>query len=185
MGLTPTTPYWSICNPFGDTKTNTDTSTYSSFFQTPTTPTLNTMLNKETIKIKYLPGSPHLEQIDKGDWIDLYCYEDVTLKKGERAYISQGVAMKLPEGYEAIMASRSSTFKRWGLLQTNAIGIIDNSFAGNDDVWMYPAYATRDVTIPKGTRICQFRIQPIQPKIVFEEVSNLGESRGGLGSTGA
>lgn len=137
------------------------------------------------IKIKYWPNSPRLEQTEKGDWIDLFVYEDVTLKKGERAYIPQGVAMKLPEGYEAILASRSSTFKRWGVLQTNAIGIVDNSFAGDLDQWMYPAYATRDVTIPKGTRICQFRIQKIQPKIEFEEVKSLGESRGGLGSTGA
>lgn len=137
------------------------------------------------IKIKYWPNSPRLEQTEKGDWIDLFVYEDVTLKKGERAYIPQGVAMKLPEGYEAILASRSSTFKRWGVLQTNAIGIVDNSFAGDLDQWMYPAYATCDVTIPKGTRICQFRIQKIQPKIEFEEVKSLGESRGGLGSTGA
>lgn len=140
----------------------------------------------ETIKIKYLPGSPHLEKMEIGDWIDLYCYEDVTLKQGERAYISQGVAMKLPDEYEAIMASRSSTFKRWGILQTNAIGVIDNSYCGNSDIWMYPAYATRDVTIPRGTRICQFRIQKVQPEIIFQEVDDLNsEARGGLGSSGA
>lgn len=140
----------------------------------------------ETIKIKYLPGSPHLEKMEIGDWIDLYCYEDVTLKQGERAYISQGVAMKLPDGYEAIVASRSSTFKRWGILQTNAIGVIDNSYCGNSDIWMYPAYATRDVTIPRGTRICQFRIQKVQPEINFQEVDDLNfEARGGLGSSGA
>ena len=137
------------------------------------------------IFIKYLPGSPHLEQIDKGDWIDLYCYEDITLKAGERAYISQGIAMKMPDGYEGIMAPRSSTFKRWGLLQTNSIGVIDNSYCGNDDIWMFPALATRDITIPAGTRICQFRIQPIQPKIHFKEVETLNfKNRGSFGSTG-
>lgn len=140
---------------------------------------------EEKILVKYLPGAPHLEQVEYGSWIDLYVYEDVTLKAGERKYISQGVAMKLPDGYEAIMASRSSTFKRWGLIQTNSIGVIDQTYAGNDDIWMYPCIATRDVTIPAGTRICQFRIQKEQPQIFFQEVENLNaESRGGLGSSG-
>lgn len=137
------------------------------------------------IPIRYLSGSPVLEITEKGDWIDLYCYEDTTLHAGERTYISQGVSMALPEGYEAIVAPRSSTFKRWGVLQSNSIGVIDNSFRGNEDVWQFPAYATRDVTIPKGTRICQFRIQEKQPEINFTPVLDLNnESRGGLGSTG-
>ncbi len=137
------------------------------------------------IPIRYLPGSPLLEITEKGDWIDLYCYEDTTLHAGERAYISQGVSMALPEGYEAIVAPRSSTFKRWGILQSNSIGVIDNSFRGNEDVWQFPAYATRDITIPKGTRICQFRIQEKQPEITFTPVLDLNnDSRGGLGSTG-
>lgn len=140
----------------------------------------------ETIEIKYLPGSPQLVKSEKGDWIDLYCYQDTTLKAGERTYISQGVAMALPAGYEAIMAPRSSTFKRWGILQTNGIGIIDNSYRGDADIWMFPALATKDVTIPKGTRICQFRIQKTQPDIELIEVSHLNSvSRNGLGSTGA
>lgn len=143
------------------------------------------MSKKKTISIKYLPGSPTLEQTELGDWIDLYVYEDVTMSAGERAYISQGIAMKLPDGYEAIMAPRSSTFKRWGLLQTNGIGVIDSSYCGNDDVWMFPALATRDVTIPAGTRICQFRVQKKQPTIDFQIVKSLGDSRGGLGSSGA
>lgn len=138
----------------------------------------------ETIQIRYLPGAAHLEKIAQGDWIDLYCYEDTTLKAGERTYISQGIAMRLPDGYEAIISPRSSTFKRYGILQTNSIGVIDNSYSGNDDIWMFPAYATRDITIPAGTRIAQFRIQERQPDIVFEEVEWLGENRGGLGSTG-
>lgn len=141
--------------------------------------------DKEKIQIRYLSGSPILEQTEFGDWVDLYVYEDVTMRAGERVYISQGVAMKLPEGYEAIMAPRSSTFKRWGLLQTNGIGIIDSSYCGNDDIWMFPALATRDVTIPAGTRICQFRIQKKQPNIEFEIVESLGRNRGGLGSSGA
>jgi len=144
------------------------------------------MNNEVDIKIHYLQGSPHLEKTDIGSWIDLYVYEDVTLKAGQRKYISLGVSMQLPEGYEALMVSRSSTFKRWGLLQTNAIAVIDNSYCGTDDIWMYPALATRDVIIPKGTRICQFRIQKEQPKIKFIESDYLNSlSRKGLGSTGA
>lgn len=140
----------------------------------------------ETIKIKYLPGAAHMEKIAKGDWIDCIDYEDVTLRAGERAYINLGFACQLPEGYEAIIAARSSTFKRWGVLQSNAIGVVDSSFCSNSDIWMMPVYATRDVTIPAGTRLCQFRIQKIQPDIVFEEVDDLhNEVRGGLGSTGA
>ena len=138
------------------------------------------------INVHYLPGAPHLQMSDKGDWCDLYVYEDVTMVAGEQKYISQGVAMQLPEGFEAIVAPRSSTFKRWGLLQTNGIGIIDNSFCGDDDIWIFPALATRDVTIPKGTRICQFRIQKKQPSLIFNTVASLGNiKRGGLGSTGA
>lgn len=139
----------------------------------------------KTINIRYLPGAPELEMTERGDWVDLYVYEDITLHAGERMYISQGVAMELPEGYEAIMAPRSSTFKRWGLLQTNGIGVIDSSYCGNDDIWMFPALATRDVTISAGTRICQFRIQEKQPYLAFNAVEHLGENRGGLGSSGA
>lgn len=139
----------------------------------------------EYIDIKYKPGAHELWVDEKGDWVDLYCYTDTFIKAGERTYIDQGVAMKLPRGYEAIMAPRSSTFKRWGVLQTNSIGVIDNSYCGNDDWWMFPAYATKDVVIPAGTRVCQFRIQPTQPRLVFNEVANLNsKSRGGLGSTG-
>jgi dUTP pyrophosphatase len=142
-------------------------------------------MNK-SIKIKYWPGSPELEKIEKGNWIDLYTYEDVTLQKGDFAIIPLGVAMKLPRGYEAIIASRSSTFKRWGVLQTNAIGVIDSEYCGNDDQWGYPAFATQAVMIPKGTRLCQFRIQESQPDIIFDAVDSLNDkSRGGFGSTGA
>lgn len=143
------------------------------------------MNNEVEIKIHYLSDAHKIEKIDVGSWIDLYVYEDIKIKKGEQKYISLGVSMQLPEGYEAIMASRSSTFKRWGLLQTNAIGVIDSSYCGINDIWMYPALATKDIIIPKDTRICQFRIQKEQPKIKFIESDYLGKQRGGLGSTGA
>lgn len=137
------------------------------------------------IDIKYLPGAHELEQVDWGSWIDLYTYENVSLKLGEQRYINLGLAMKLPEGYEAIMSPRSSTFKNWGITQTNSIGVIDSTYCGDNDIWMFPAYATKNVTIPAGTRICQFRIQKEQPNIVFDIVDSLGsEDRGGLGSSG-
>ncbi len=139
----------------------------------------------ETIEIKYYPGSPHLEKIEKGDWIDLYTYEDTVLFAGDSAIIPLGVAMKLPAGYEAIVAPRSSTFKRWSIIQTNSLGVIDSSYCGDDDQWGMPVYATRNVTIPKGTRLCQFRIQKRQPDILFKEVDFLNnENRGGFGSSG-
>lgn len=137
------------------------------------------------IDIKYLPGAHELEQVDWGSWIDLYTYENVSFKLGEQKYINLGLAMKLPEGYEAIMSPRSSTFKNWGITQTNSIGVIDSTYCGDNDIWMFPAYATKNVTIPAGTRICQFRIQKEQPNIVFNIVDSLGsEDRGGLGSSG-
>lgn len=140
----------------------------------------------ETIQIKYKEGSPRLSMTDKQDWCDLYTHEDVTLHAGDFRIISLGVSMKLPEGYEANIVARSSTFKRWGILQTNAFAVIDESYCGNDDDWGYPVYATRDVTIPKGTRLCQFRINKKQPAIVFEEVNDLKSSaRGGFGTSGA
>lgn len=137
------------------------------------------------IDIRYLPGAHELEQVDWGSWIDLYTYENVSFKLGEQKYINLGLAMKLPEGYEAIMSPRSSTFKNWGITQTNSIGVIDSTYCGDNDIWMFPAYATKNVTIPAGTRICQFRIQKEQPNIVFNIVDSLGtEDRGGLGSSG-
>lgn len=139
----------------------------------------------ETIYIKYLPGSPRLEKIAHGDWIDLYTYEDTTLNAGDFQIISLGFACKLPEGYEANIVARSSTFKRYGILQTNAMAVIDSSYCGNGDIWGYPVYATRDVFIPKGTRLCQFRINKKQPELIFEEVVNLSDkNRKGFGSTG-
>lgn len=139
---------------------------------------------QETIKIKYWPNSPHLTVNPNGAWIDLFTYEDVTLKEGDFALIPLGVAMKLPEGYEANFVPRSSTFKRWGTIQTNHFSVIDPTYCGDDDMWRYPVYATRTVVIPKGTRLCQFRINKVQPHIVFDEVESLGyPNRGGFGTS--
>ena len=139
------------------------------------------------IKIKYLNDSiTHLEKIEKGDWIDLRSAEDVELKKGENKLIHLGVAMELPKGYEAHIVPRSSTFKKWGIIQTNHMGVVDNTYCGDDDWWFMSVYATRDVKIEKDDRICQFRIVEKMPPIEFETVEVLGnENRGGCGSTGS
>ena len=149
------------------------------------TKTLNKQVEEVSIQVRYLPKANHIEQTEIGSWIDLYTYEEVTIKQGEQKYINLGIAMKLPDGYEAILAPRSSTFKNWGILQTNSIGVIDSTYCGNNDIWMFPAHATKTITIPAGTRICQFRIQKEQPTINFETVDSLNTvDRGGLGSTG-
>ena len=141
----------------------------------------------EKIKIQYLNDQvERLRYIDgKSDWIDLRAAEEVTLKKGEFALIHLGVAMKLPEGYEAHIVPRSSTFKNFGLIQTNHMGVIDESYCGPNDWWRMPVYALRDTKIHVNDRICQFRIMEHQPALDFEETDVLGnEDRGGHGSTG-
>ena len=141
----------------------------------------------ETIKIQYLNDEiERLRYIDgKSDWIDLRAAEEVELKAGEFKLIHLGVAMQLPEGYEARTAPRSSTFRRWGILQANSVGVIDNSYCGTNDEWKLPVYATRDTVLEKGDRICQFRIYEVQPPIDFEECEALSDTdRGGFGSTG-
>ena len=139
------------------------------------------------IEIKYFSDEiEKLRYIDgKSDWIDLRASEDVVLKKGEFKLIPLGIAMKLPEEYEAHVVPRSSTFKNFGLIMTNSVGIIDNSYCGDGDQWYFPALAIRDTEIHKNDRICQFRIMKNQPKIEFDEVNDLETSnRGGFGSTG-
>lgn len=137
------------------------------------------------IKIKYFTDIEKIAKIEKGDWIDLRAAEDVTLKAGEFKLIPLGVAMELPTGYEAHMVPRSSTYKKFGIIQTNHQAVIDESYCGDNDQWLYPAYALRDTEIHKGDRICQFRIMEKQPNIEFEEVEHLGnEDRGSFGSTG-
>ena len=137
------------------------------------------------IKVKYHNDIKPIVVEDKGDWIDLRAAEDVEMKAGEFRIIPLGVSMGLPEGYEAHVSPRSSTFKKWGIIQANSIGVIDNSYCGDDDVWGFPAIALRDTVIYKNDRICQFRIVKNQPEVELVEVEHLeGENRGGFGSTG-
>lgn len=140
----------------------------------------------EKVKIKYFDNEiDKIEKISKGDWIDLRSAETVHLKKGEFHLIPLGVGMKLPDGYEANIVPRSSTYKNFKVLQTNCFAVIDNSYSGDSDEWKLPVIAMEDTTINKNDRICQFRINEIQPNIEFEEVEHLDNvSRGGFGSTG-
>jgi len=146
------------------------------------------------IKIKYHTDIEKIKKIEKGDWIDLRCAEDTIINQGDYKLISLGVSMKLPEGYEAHIVPRSSTFKNFGIIQVNHMGIIDNSYAGDNDIWMFGAYCHEGkqynginhfTLIKKNDRICQFRIMEKQPEFEFEEVGFLNnENRGGIGSTG-
>ena len=141
----------------------------------------------ETIKIKYF--SDEIRRLTytagKSDWIDLRAAEEIRLKKGESALIPLGVAMELPRGYEAHVIPRSSTYKNFGIIQTNSCGLIDETYCGDHDQWFFPALAMRDTVIHVNDRICQFRIMEHQPEIRFEETDRLtAEDRGGFGSTG-
>lgn len=138
------------------------------------------------IKIKYFDKTiEKIEKIEQGDWIDLRAAEDIELKAGEFKLIKLGVGMILPKGYEAHVVPRSSTFKNFGVIQTNHCGIIDESYCGNNDQWRFPAYALRDTVIHQNDRICQFRIIEKQPQVQFVEVEHLSDTdRGGFGSTG-
>jgi dUTP pyrophosphatase len=141
----------------------------------------------KTIKIKYFSDKiEKLTYIDgKSDWIDLRAAEEAELKKGDFRLIKLGVGMQLPTGFEAHIVPRSSTFKNFGILQTNHMGVIDESYCGDNDQWMFPALAVRDTVIHVNDRICQFRIMEHQPQVVFEETETLsGTDRGGFGSTG-
>ena len=139
----------------------------------------------QTIKIKYLRDIKKIEKINAGDWIDLRAAETIKLRKGEFKMIPLGVAMQLPKGYEALVAPRSSTFKRHGILLANSIGVIDESYCGSDDEWHFPALAMKRTVIQKNDRICQFRIIRHQPDVELVEVNQLNNpNRGGLGSTG-
>lgn len=146
------------------------------------------------IKIKYFNDEvERISKITKGNWIDLRAAEEVTLAKGEFKLIPLGIAMELPRGYEAHVAPRSSTFKNFGILQVNSVGVVDGpdpltgegGYCGDNDQWFMPVLAARDTTIHVNDRICQFRIMEQQPQICFEEVTHLeGPDRGGHGSTG-
>ena len=142
-----------------------------------TTPKIQVKYHDENLK--------RLEKISIGDWIDLRAADTYFLKKGDYTHISLGVSMKLPDGYEAHIVPRSSTFKHWKILQADSIGIIDNSYSGNNDIWQFPALAMEDTVIHKNDRICQFRIVKRMPEIEIEEVEILPDpDRGGFGTTG-
>ena len=140
----------------------------------------------KNIKIKY--HNKNIEKvatIENGDWIDLRAAETVSMMAGDFKLISLGISMKLPEGYEAHVVPRSSTFKKWGILQTNSMGVIDNSYCGENDIWRFPALAMRDTVIEEGDRICQFRIVKKMEDVEFIEVEHMDNvDRGGFGSTG-
>ena len=137
------------------------------------------------IEVRYHAELPPLEKLPQGDWIDLRAAETVDMKAGEFRLISLGVSMKLPQGYEAHLLPRSSTFKKWGVILANGMGVIDESYCGDNDIWRFSALAMRDTHIEKGDRICQFRIMKKMPEVALKTVEFLsGPDRGGIGSTG-
>lgn len=138
-----------------------------------------------TVKIKYLRDIEPIANLFVGDWIDLRCGISLLIKPFEYLKIPLGVAMELPEGYSAIVAPRSSLFKNHGILCANSLGIIDNSYKGDNDEWNFLGYSTRHTYIPINERICQFRLIEKGDEILFKEVQKLGNpDRGGIGSTG-
>ena len=138
------------------------------------------------IKVRYQnEAAKPIQQAHSGEWYDLRCAEDVRMRRGEFKVFSLGVSIELPKGYEALVAPRSSTFRRYGILPVNSMGIIDESYCGDEDEWHFLAYATKPVVLHKDERICQFRIIEHQPKLNMVEVDTLGNAnRGGIGSTG-
>ena len=151
------------------------------------------------LRIKYLEDATKMNKITKGNWIDVYAYKDIFVPQGEKAMINLGFALELPQGWEGHLAVRSSTFKTWGIIQTNGVGIVDDTYIGDNDIWHMPVYCLqgKDVEwisettgkqgtwIRKGDKIGQFRIMEVMPEIEFEEVESFGNAdRGGFGSTG-
>ena len=160
--------------------------------------------NKMKIRIKYFEGATKLNKIDKGNWIDVYSREDIFVKEGERAMIPLGFALELPQGWEGHLAPRSSTFKTWGIIQTNSVGVVDDTYIGDNDEWCMPVYCLKSkdfidktdndkiknidlynseeslrnkvfgTLIHKGDKIGQFRIMEVMPEIQFEEVESFG-----------
>ena len=149
------------------------------------------------LRIKYFEGATKLKKITKGNWIDCYANKDIFIAEGERAMIPLGFALELPQGWEGHLAPRSSTFKTWGVIQTNSVGVVDDTYIGDNDMWHMPVYclqgkeiigAIEEVNgtwIRKGDKIGQFRIMEVMPEIEFEEVESFGNvDRGGFGTTG-
>lgn len=141
---------------------------------------------RKNILIKYHNTNiEYCTKIKVGDWVDLRSAETVTIPSMGYAEISLGISMKLPRGYEAHILPRSSTYKKWGIIQANSQGVIDNSYSGDQDIWKFPAIALRETTIDENCRICQFRIMKKMPKVNFIKKIFLGnKNRGGFGSTG-
>lgn len=151
------------------------------------------------IRIKYFEGATKLKKIVKGNWIDVYSNKEVFVEEGERAMIPLGFALELPSGWEGHLAPRSSTFKTWGIIQTNSVGVVDDTYIGDNDQWHMPVYCMKgketleeNGIIKKGTlirkadKIGQFRIMEVMPEFEFEEVQSFGnKDRGGFGSTGS
>lgn len=146
------------------------------------------------LRIKYFEGATKLKKITKGNWIDVYSNKDIFVKCGERAMIPLGFALELPQGWEGHLAPRSSTFKSWGIIQTNSVGVVDDTYIGDNDQWHMPVYCLEGKDkeneingswIKKGDKIGQFRIMEVMPNIEFEEVESFGnKDRGGFGTTG-
>lgn len=173
------------------------------------------------IKVLRLNKSIQLPKvISKGDWIDLRLSHAAALKAPyaetlkrkkndndvnrirtvvfDYQLLSLSVAIQLPKGFEAVVVPRSSLFNKYGVIQTNSFGVIDNTYCGNNDEWKFPALSTRNITIPADERICQFRIQLSQKATIWQkikwlfsnsikivEVDNLSNNnRDGFGSTG-
>ena len=138
------------------------------------------------INVKYIKDVPEIKIIKGGDWIDLCAAEDIELSFLDSYLIPLGVAIELPKGHEGILVPRSSTFKKYGILMTNSIGVIDESYNGDEDEWHFPCICMANKTfIPKGARICQFRIFKHQSPLGFVKVEHLNHiNRGGIGSTG-
>ena len=147
------------------------------------------------IRIKYFEGATKLKKITKGNWIDVYARKDVFVPLGERAMIPLGFALELPKGWEGHLAPRSSTFKTWGLIQTNSVGVVDDTYIGDNDEWNMPVYCLKGhdskdgvagTLVKCGDKIGQFRIMEVMPELEFEEVESFGNmDRGGFGTTGA
>ncbi|EHK2364768.1 dUTP diphosphatase [Clostridium perfringens] len=150
------------------------------------------------IRIKYFDNATKLKKITKGNWIDVYANKDVFVKCGEKKMVPLGFALELPEGWEGHLAPRSSTFKTWGIIQTNSVGVVDDTYIGDNDQWHMPVYClqgkdiesengeeVKGTWIRKGDKIGQFRIMEVMPEIEFEEVESFGnKDRGGFGTTG-
>lgn len=142
------------------------------------------------LRVKYLQDATRMNKITKGNWIDVYAYQDTFVPEGERAMINLGFALELPKGWEGHLAPRSSTFKTWGVIQTNSVGVVDDTYIGDNDIWHMPVYCLQakdenGTWIKKGDKIGQFRIMEVMPEIEFEEVESFGnQDRGGFGTTG-